>query len=156
MWMPIATWCVAVRWTGGVWPPRGATGASDSGQAGGPFPVDMARARADARNTLNSIDWSKKDIVIFVPGTSNHTVSPWFEAAVKASWSNGGVSLTKLTKAQLRDGNGGAQLDGLTGAQRDALLKDTPLWFYVLREAEVGGGKLGGVGGLAPDVAFLA
>jgi hypothetical protein len=58
-----------------------------------------------------------------------------------------GVNLTKLTKAQIRDGNGGAQLDGLTGAQRDALLKDTPLWFYVLREAEVANGKLGGVGG---------
>jgi hypothetical protein len=26
------------------------------------------------------------------------------------------------------------------------VLKDTPLWFYVLREAELNGGKLSGVG----------
>jgi heme peroxidase len=57
-----------------------------------------------------------------------------------------GVNLTRLTRVQLRDGKGGAQLDGLTAAQRDAVLKDTPLWFYALREAEVGNGRLGGVG----------
>jgi len=57
-----------------------------------------------------------------------------------------GVNLTKLTRAQIRDGNGGANLDHLTQAQRAALLKDTPLWFYVLREAELNGGKLKGVG----------
>jgi hypothetical protein len=60
---------------------------------------------------------------------------------------NKGVNLTKLTKAQIRDGNNGADLGGLTAAQRDAVLKDTPLWFYVLREAELNGGKLSGVGG---------
>jgi hypothetical protein len=57
-----------------------------------------------------------------------------------------GVSVTTLTKPQLRDGNGGAELDGLTAAQRDAVLRNTPLWFYILREAELGGGKLRGVG----------
>jgi hypothetical protein len=57
-----------------------------------------------------------------------------------------GVNVTKLTKAQLRDGKNGAQLDHLTGPQRDNLLKDTPLWFYVLRESESGGGRLKGVG----------
>ena len=31
--------------------------------------------------------------------------------------------------------------------QRDALIADTPLWFYVLREAELNGGRLTGVGG---------
>ena len=45
-----------------------------------------------------------------------------------------GVKLTKLTKAEIRDGRNGANLDSLTGAQLDALLKDTPLWFYILRE----------------------
>jgi hypothetical protein len=60
---------------------------------------------------------------------------------------NKGVNLTKLTKPQIRDGNNGADLSALTGPQRDALLKNTPLWFYVLREAEFNGGKLGGVGG---------
>jgi Animal haem peroxidase len=57
-----------------------------------------------------------------------------------------GVTLTKLTKAQIRDGKGGVELDSLTQAQRGALLRDTPLWFYVLREAEFNGGKLKGVG----------
>jgi hypothetical protein len=58
-----------------------------------------------------------------------------------------GVNLTKLTKAQIRDGKGGgASLDKLTAQQRDNVLKDTPLWFYILREAEFGGGRLKGVG----------
>jgi hypothetical protein len=59
---------------------------------------------------------------------------------------NHGVNVTKLTKAQIRDGNNGADLGNLTQAQREAVLKDTPLWFYVLREAELNGGKLSGVG----------
>jgi Animal haem peroxidase len=57
-----------------------------------------------------------------------------------------GVNVTKLTKAQIRDGNNAAKLDHLTGPQRDALLKDTPLWFYILRESEFNGGRLKGVG----------
>jgi hypothetical protein len=59
---------------------------------------------------------------------------------------NKGVNVTTLTKAQLRDGNNGAVLDGLTPTQRQGVLTDTPLWFYVLREAELNGGKLKGVG----------
>ena len=57
-----------------------------------------------------------------------------------------GVTLTKLTKAQIRDGNKGATLDKLTKTQREAFLKDTPLWFYILREAELNSGRLKGVG----------
>jgi hypothetical protein len=57
-----------------------------------------------------------------------------------------GVNLTKLTSAQIRNGKNGADLSGLTQAQRQALVKDTPLWFYVLREAELNNGKLKGVG----------
>jgi Animal haem peroxidase len=57
-----------------------------------------------------------------------------------------GISLTPLTNAQLRDGNNGASLDTLTPAQRTAVLKDPPLWFYILREAELNGGRLKGVG----------
>jgi hypothetical protein len=57
-----------------------------------------------------------------------------------------GVTLTKLTNAQIRDGNNGADLGALTQAQRAAVLKDTPLWFYILREAELNAGKLKGVG----------
>jgi hypothetical protein len=59
---------------------------------------------------------------------------------------NKGVNLTKLTGAQIRNGNNGADLSALTQAQRQALVKDTPLWFYVLREAELNNGKLKGVG----------
>jgi hypothetical protein len=57
-----------------------------------------------------------------------------------------GVNLTKLTAAQIREGNGGTTLEDLTTTQRAALLKDTPLWFYLLREAELNKGKLKGVG----------
>jgi hypothetical protein len=57
-----------------------------------------------------------------------------------------GVSVTALSDAQIRDGNGGASLAGLTAAQRNALVANTPLWFYVLREAELNNGKLRGVG----------
>ena len=59
---------------------------------------------------------------------------------------NRGVNLTRLTRAQIRDGNGGANLGNLTQQQRQALLTNTPLWFYILREAELGGGRLRGVG----------
>ncbi len=55
-------------------------------------------------------------------------------------------SLNRLTNAQVRDGDGGADLSDLGPQQLDALLRDTPLWFYVLREAEFGRGKLRGVG----------
>ena len=57
-----------------------------------------------------------------------------------------GVKVKTLTAAQIRDGRNGADLDALTAAQRKAVLARTPLWFYVLREAELNGGRLGGVG----------
>jgi hypothetical protein len=57
-----------------------------------------------------------------------------------------GVAVTPLTKAQIRDGSGGASLGALSAEQRTAFLENTPLWFYVLREAELNGGKLTGVG----------
>jgi hypothetical protein len=59
---------------------------------------------------------------------------------------NKGVVLTKLTDAQIRNGKNGVELAGLTQPQRAALLKDTPLWFYILREAEFNAGRLKGVG----------
>jgi hypothetical protein len=59
---------------------------------------------------------------------------------------NKGVQLTALSHAQLRDGRGGADLETLTQSQRAAVLKNTPLWFYALREAEFNAGRLKGVG----------
>ena len=57
-----------------------------------------------------------------------------------------GVTLTKLTNAQVRDGNKGVKLDSLTATQRQKVLQNTPLWFYILRESELNGGRLNGVG----------
>jgi hypothetical protein len=57
-----------------------------------------------------------------------------------------GVNVTALTKAQLRNGDDGADLSKLSAAQRSAFLERTPLWFYILREAELNNGKLDGVG----------
>jgi hypothetical protein len=57
-----------------------------------------------------------------------------------------GLTPKKLTNAQVRDGNNGADLATLTATQRHALLTNTPLWFYILREAELNQGKLGAVG----------
>jgi len=59
---------------------------------------------------------------------------------------NHGVNVTTLTRAQIRDGNNGADIGNLTQPMREALLRNTPLWFYILREAEFGGGRLRGVG----------
>ncbi|HEX7308027.1 heme peroxidase family protein [Lentzea sp.] len=52
-----------------------------------------------------------------------------------------------LTAEQILDGDGGAVVEGLSEEQRERLVEATPLWFYVLREAEIGGGRLGPVGG---------
>src|SRR5829696_5767289 len=57
-----------------------------------------------------------------------------------------GVNVTLLGRAKLRDGDNGASLSGLTASQRGNVLENTPLWFYVLREAELNGGRLKGVG----------
>jgi hypothetical protein len=57
-----------------------------------------------------------------------------------------GVTLTKLTSPQIHDGQGGVTLDTLTTNQRQALVQNTPLWFYILREAELNAGRLKGVG----------
>jgi hypothetical protein len=57
-----------------------------------------------------------------------------------------GVSVKPLTRRQIVSGEGGATLDALTTAEKDALVVRTPLWFYILREAELNGGRLHGVG----------
>lgn len=57
-----------------------------------------------------------------------------------------GVTVTPLTAAQILEGNGGAVLDELTTTERHNLSEHTPLWFYILREAELNHGRLTGVG----------
>ena len=59
---------------------------------------------------------------------------------------NKGVNITKLTKQQIKNGQGGANLSSLNATQLNALTTNTPLWFYILREAELNSGKLTGVG----------
>ena len=58
-----------------------------------------------------------------------------------------GVDVTPLTKHQILEGKNGAVLDDLTANERKAFADNTPLWFYVLREAELNRGRLTGVGG---------
>ncbi|MBB5960145.1 hypothetical protein FHS29_006768 [Saccharothrix tamanrassetensis] len=52
-----------------------------------------------------------------------------------------------LTAEQILAGNGGVALDSLTDEQKASVVADTPLWFYILREAEFNNGLLGRVGG---------
>jgi len=52
-----------------------------------------------------------------------------------------------LSKAEIVEGGNGADLTALSAAQKAELLRNTPLWFYVLREAELNKGLLGDVGG---------
>jgi len=57
-----------------------------------------------------------------------------------------GVAVQALTRNQILAGNRGADLSGLTASEKDNLVARTPLWFYLLREAETNGGRLRGVG----------
>ena len=55
--------------------------------------------------------------------------------------------MTALTKAQIRNGDGGADARRAHQRRSEAPFLDrTPLWFYILREAELNDGKLAGVG----------
>lgn len=65
-------------------------------KAGGEWTVDWERAHADAQKVLDAIDFSKRDIVIWVPGTSNHGPHKDFEAAVKDSYRGEGSNLVAL------------------------------------------------------------
>jgi hypothetical protein len=53
--------------------------------------------------------------------------------------------LPALEPQEIVDGHGGARLE-LSSEEAKALCSDTPLWFYLLREAELHGGRLGPVG----------
>lgn len=59
-----------------------------------------------------------------------------------------GAATPILTSPQiLGPGTGGVELSDLTGDLLAEATTETPLWFYILREAEVRGGKLGPIGG---------
>ncbi|MEU4745257.1 heme peroxidase family protein [Actinosynnema sp. NPDC023658] len=57
------------------------------------------------------------------------------------------LGVPPLTDEQVLVGNQGVTLDSLADAQKAAVTAATPLWFYVLREAELNNGRLGAVGG---------
>jgi hypothetical protein len=65
-------------------------------KAGGEWTVDWERAHADARKVLDAIDFSKRDIVIWAPGTSNHGPHKAFEAAVREAYAGEGSNLVAL------------------------------------------------------------
>lgn len=57
------------------------------------------------------------------------------------------LGVAPLSAEEILVGSGGAVLDGLTDEQSERITAATPLWFYLLRESELGGGRLGPVGG---------
>jgi hypothetical protein len=57
-----------------------------------------------------------------------------------------GVNVRPLTRNQILRGSNGAKLNGLSDVEKELIATRTPLWFYILREAETGNGKLRGVG----------
>jgi len=60
------------------------------------------------------------------------------------------MGVTPLSANAILTGNGSpgsVNLSSLTAAQKATFTANTPLWFYILREAELNGGKLTGVGG---------
>jgi hypothetical protein len=57
-----------------------------------------------------------------------------------------GVNVRPLSRNQILRGSGGAKLTALSDAEKDTIATRTPLWFYILREAETGNGKMRGVG----------
>jgi hypothetical protein len=59
----------------------------------------------------------------------------------------GFLGLDALKPEEILTGSDGAVLDALTDEEKAAFATRTPLWFYVLREAELHGGRLTGVGG---------
>ncbi|WP_208301209.1 peptidoglycan-binding protein [Mycobacterium sp. DL440] len=58
------------------------------------------------------------------------------------------VGVTALSEKQIVEGDGGGvDFTGLAPGLRTEFVDNTPLWTYILREAELNGGRLTGVGG---------
>lgn len=56
------------------------------------------------------------------------------------------LGVTPLTPGKILEGAGGADTSKLSDAEKKELTESTPLWFYILREAELNNGRLGHVG----------
>jgi hypothetical protein len=57
------------------------------------------------------------------------------------------AGVTALTEDEIVAGDGGVDFTGLASGLRNELASKTPLWTYILREAELNNGRLTGVGG---------
>ena len=67
---------------------------------------------------------------------------------VLAQCRTSGIAVSALSSAELLAGaGGGPDLSNLSANLTQELTTATPLWFYVLREAEMNGGRLGDLGG---------
>lgn len=67
-----------------------------SGPAAAPGEADHAAARAAADATLASIDWSKRDVVLWVPATGSHAVPAGWKREVQRASSDGDVGTTLM------------------------------------------------------------
>ncbi|WP_368744630.1 heme peroxidase family protein [Desertibaculum subflavum] len=56
------------------------------------------------------------------------------------------LNATPLAAGKIIEGAGGADVTNLDAALKKELTDNTPLWFYILREAELNNGRLGDVG----------
>ena len=74
--------------------------------------------------------------------SSSPAASRWWSGCRR-----GGVSVEPLTRNQILGGKGGAKLNRLTDDEKEIVASRTPLWFYILREAETGNGRMRRVGG---------
>jgi hypothetical protein len=65
------------------------------------------------------------------------------------------TGVTPLTKAETATGNGGVDVTTLPQGLKDELTGNTPLWFYILREAELNNGQLTGWVGASWPKSFI-
>src|SRR4051812_36804331 len=58
-------------------------------RAEGPWQVDWRRAHTDAQAALDAIDFSKPEIMLWIPGTDGKGVLPVFDRAVRYVYGDG-------------------------------------------------------------------
>lgn len=59
-------------------------------------PPDTKRAVHDARRALTAIDWSRRDVVVWMPGTSDHKPKPKLVEAIRATFPKSTSSFVTL------------------------------------------------------------